>query len=690
MFSYFKTQARNLCPKPKKKWSRLCCLIRGICSKKRQYSFSNGFYAALIFVILINNFTLSTIAYAEAPVLSTPSGGSTISTVPVTFVWEAIGDAIQYHFQIAADSGFNDIKYSRPLTGTSLDLSFAGDGNSLYWRVRAKNVSGWGEWSQEWSFITIAPLPAPAPIAPADGGTTSTVPVTFIWQSLEGAIQYHFQIAADSGFNDIKYARLLTGTSLDLSFAGDGNSLYWRVRAKNVSGWGEWSQGWSFMTIAPPEKPSFGIHSGFYLPQSTLEVGAEWISMSPQIFWGNVEDPTIQAGAYKYSGHNMLDLNYDFDKIFSYSKSMGIKNGLTLSCFGQGTPRAWTKWQEDTTQFPVDDYPGTIEDGSVDPVLEQAWIDFVKKTVERYDGDSDFGCTLDAPDCYREGDNQYPDFDPSNPPKADFYHIEEEWKSCWWRNEPDETPDNPVAAIRYVNLLKITSQAIKDVDPEAKIIIPGLASGVMRLMAFSDGYIDDLDGGLREGIYYSRNETRDFPLYQLLKAEIEYILREGKEYFDIVDVHLYEEKTTFLEGKVAWLRDKMMEYGYQKPIWSIEAGGPFKLSQEGIDCILDPLCEGPKNGDYSFGPYTDKENAEFVLKLFTLAFGSKIDRFTFPALVFKSLSPPSLHIPSNLSEPLTVSIITLPPTASTFSRLRLLHSELPSPTVNLISAKVES
>ena len=578
-----------------------------------------------------------TIAPPQAPVLSTPSIGSTIATVPVTFSWEAVGDAIQYQFQLSTDTDFINLQRSVLLTGTSLEQSFAGDGNSRYWRIRVQNVSGWGDWSETWSFMTIAPPQAPVLSTPSIGSTIATVPVTFSWEAVGDAIQYQFQLSTDTDFINLQRSVLLTGTSLEQSFAGDGNSRYWRIRVQNVSGWGDWSETWSFMTIAPPEKPRFGIHSRLSLPQSTLEVGAKWISFSPQIFWGDVEDPTIQAGAYKYSGYNTLGLNFDYDKTFSYSKSMGIKNGLTFRCLGPGTPRAWAKWQEDTGQLPVDDYPGILEDGSVDPILEQAWIDFVKKTVERYDGDSDFGCTLNAPDCYCEGDNQYPDFDPSNPSKADFYHIEEEWKTCWWSDEPDETTDNPIAAIRYVNLLKITFQAIREVDPEAKIVLVGPANGLVRLMAFAHGYIDDPDGGLREGIYYNRDEIINSFRYQLSKSEIEYILREGKDYFDIVDVHLFEEKTSFLEGKVDWLRDKMMEQGYQKPIWSIEAGGPFKLSQEEIDCILDPLCEGPKDGDYSFGPYTDKENAEFVLKLFTLAFGSQMDRFTFSASACKKL-----------------------------------------------------
>ena len=615
------------------RWHRRRLMLYLCNTPKRDRYLRKSFILLFLFIFLL----FSQIAYAEPPVLLAPADGSTITSLPVTFSWQSVEGAIRYQFQIAKDGAFTDVEYSKLLIGTNLELSFSGDGNAHYWRVCAQNVSGWGDWSATWSFDTIAPPERPVLLTPFDGSTIESLPVNFSWQTVDGALRYQFQIAKDVAFTDVEYSKLLIGTNLELSFSGEGNARYWRVRAKNISGWSEWSDSWTFHTIAPPEFPRFGIHSTLSTPKSTIEVGAEWISLSPQIFWGNVEDPTIQAGAYKYSGYNMLDLSFDFDKTFNSCQSMGIKNGLTFRCLGPGTPRAWAKWQEDTTQLAMDDYPGTLEDGSVDPVLEQAWIDFVKKTVERYDGDSDFGCTLDAPDCYCEGDNQYPDFDPSNPPKADFYHIVEEWRGTWWYDEPDETPNNPIPAIRYVNFLIITFQAIKEVDPEAKIVIPGLANGLIRLIAFADEYIDDPDGGLRKGIYYTRDEIRDFSLHQLTKAEIEYILREGKNYFDVADVHLYEEKTSFIEGKVKWLRDKMMEYGYQKPIWSMEAGGPFKLSQEEIDCILDPLCEGPKNGDYSFGPYTDKENAEFVLKLFTLAFGSQMDRFTFSASACEKL-----------------------------------------------------
>ena len=38
----------------------------------------------------------------------------------------------------------------------------------------------------------------------------------------------------------------------------------------------------------------------------------------------------------------------------------------------------------------------------------EIYQDFAKKTVERYDGDNDYGCQFSSPDCYKQGDNQYP------------------------------------------------------------------------------------------------------------------------------------------------------------------------------------------------------------------------------------------------------------------------------------------
>ena len=55
----------------------------------------------------------------------------------------------------------------------------------------------------------------------------------------------------------------------------------------------------------------------------------------------------------------------------------------------------------------------------------------LKKTVERYDGDDDFGCVVAAPDCYAIGDNQYPSEETKEAIRKS------PWKNYEIRNEPD-------------------------------------------------------------------------------------------------------------------------------------------------------------------------------------------------------------------------------------------------------------
>ena len=61
----------------------------------------------------------------------------------------------------------------------------------------------------------------------------------------------------------------------------------------------------------------------------------------------------------------------------------------------------------------------------------------------------------------------------------------------------------------------------------------------------------------------------------------EYVLKEGKDYFDVLDVRLYGDKYTIPE-RVQWFRNKMREYGYEKPIVTTEYAGPtpFEFPEE--------------------------------------------------------------------------------------------------------------
>jgi hypothetical protein len=85
-----------------------------------------------------------------------------------------------------------------------------------------------------------ARLPAPKPIAPADGASVTEVP-PFAWNPVRRADRYEFQIAADSGFNSPVLGRsedhfFTRNTRATLKKTIPNGRYFWRVRAVTKSG----------------------------------------------------------------------------------------------------------------------------------------------------------------------------------------------------------------------------------------------------------------------------------------------------------------------------------------------------------------------------------------------------------------------------------------------------------------------
>jgi len=215
------------------------------------------------------------------------------------------------------------------------------------------------------------------------------------------------------------------------------------------------------------------------------------------------------------------------------------------------------------------------------------WAAFVKAAVERYDGDGRY----DMPGLVF--------------PVCNWHYVEEypmpEWDSV-------ET---------YIQTLKLTYASVKEANPQARVILAGLAGNYARMFAYTDGFITDPDAGIWNGIFLSRDQVAGNAFIQQEKQEYEPILREGRGYYDVVDIHLYEEKITFMEGKIDYLLHLMDKNGYAVPIWCVEGGGPFK----------DPPGVETKYGQPYFGSWSEQENAEFVVKMHVLAAAKGVQRF---------------------------------------------------------------
>jgi len=311
------------------------------------------------------------------------------------------------------------------------------------------------------------------------------------------------------------------------------------------------------------------------------DLGVSWLSMHPLVSWFSME---ATPGVYNWTGldatiRKIQNANLDCTPVLFAVNAFGDKRTQLIQKAGG----------QDMTGFLRSDssiywklYPND-EEGTM-----TTWLNFVQKVVERYDNDG----VNDMPGL------KYP---------IRNYHLLE------------EHPEIFIDADSYIKLLKATTPIIKQAYPDAKIILAGLAGNFSRYFAYMDSFITDDDAGVVNGVKHVKTWWVLNPGWQSNKRDFEKILLEGKDYYDIVDIHFYEEKETFLEGKVAWMKNKLNGLGVSKPIWCIEGGGPLKLTEA-------QHLAGDPQGDWYFGPYSDKENAEFVIKLHVMAAANGVER----------------------------------------------------------------
>lgn len=89
------------------------------------------------------------------PILSSPSDGSTGTSVTPTFLWQSSRGALSYTIEISENESFSSTVLSISVNRTAITISQSLDHGTLYyWRVRAAGNSGTSEWSRSRTFTT--------------------------------------------------------------------------------------------------------------------------------------------------------------------------------------------------------------------------------------------------------------------------------------------------------------------------------------------------------------------------------------------------------------------------------------------------------------------------------------------------------------------------------------------------------
>jgi len=327
------------------------------------------------------------------------------------------------------------------------------------------------------------------------------------------------------------------------------------------------------------------------------DLDMKWASLQPHVMWFEIEH---EPGVYDWSTLDteiawLQELDVDITLIYSTfcntfdgvlrqqirEELLALRSQPGISTLAD----AWITWNRQL--MGPEKYDLEPDPFDEDDEMMAAFVEFARALTERYDGDG-----IDD----WEG-LKYP---------LRVHHIVEEW------------PCPGLTARTYLGYLARLSPAIKQADTHAKIMIPGLyMPNWGRIYAYLDGYIDDPDAGIVDGVRYTKRELSEMDRITFGKRAYEAILDHGRDYFDLVDVHLYTEKETFYEGEIEYVKGTMAKLGYQKPIWCVEGGGPFRNSEAAPN---DP------QGDPLFGTTDEKEVAEYVVKFHTMAAAVGLER----------------------------------------------------------------
>jgi hypothetical protein len=188
------------------------------------------------------------------PTLISPTLFATGVTTPVTLTWSASAGTEFYRVQVSTSPNLNSgpyVAHDSMVTTTSYTLPTLAGGTNHYWRVNARNSLGTSAFPEAFMFQTLLQKPGkPTLLTPTGFSTNVNRATSMTWSAVSGASTYHIYLSIASDFGTVLVQdSTLTGTTYKPPFTlAPSTDFYWRVRAKNAAGTGDWSTAATFET----------------------------------------------------------------------------------------------------------------------------------------------------------------------------------------------------------------------------------------------------------------------------------------------------------------------------------------------------------------------------------------------------------------------------------------------------------
>ena len=233
-----------------------------------------------------------------APAPASPSQDQLHVSTATSFEWAASDRADSYDLQIALDEAFSRrVVDAERIDTTAYAVSGLKNDTPYFWRVRAENAGGKGDWSPTFGLRTIVAVPAvPVLISPENQLEGLATQLALSWAESARAESYRVQVARTSKFDETDIDTSVTaGTRLEISRLAFQETYYWRVRGINIGGESAWSAARSFTTQISPPFVQPALASPFN--------GAGGLGLSTRLSWNSV----VTADGYQLQLASEID-----------------------------------------------------------------------------------------------------------------------------------------------------------------------------------------------------------------------------------------------------------------------------------------------------------------------------------------------------------------------------------------------
>lgn len=244
-----------------------------------------------------------------------------------TFTWKNALRADIYTIEVSDNQNFGTtiiqqaaISDTQYVVANSELLKSAG---TYFWRVKAENESGYGNWSDTLGFKT--KISTPNLETPTEDATDIATSAILTWNRIYGALTYDVQLSEISSFSTtVVDSVALSDTLFVTPELENSTSYYWRVRANYANDTSAWSSSRLFTTENPAPLPPVLL---------TPANNSQDLSLTPELGWSEVVD----AESYDLQ----LSLKDDFSADVLIDSSGIMSTEITTNSLQANTNYYW-------------------------------------------------------------------------------------------------------------------------------------------------------------------------------------------------------------------------------------------------------------------------------------------------------------------------------------------------------------